>query len=128
MNIFDVYAGAEIPLGWTGDKMRSIDEASDVTSTTTKNAFTFGIDAFIGLQAFIANLPIAIGIEYGIGSQFDFGLKYKTSVTNAGDTQVTYTPSETLAGISRSTEFKKLQARRGNLSQQVRLTFSYYFK
>lgn len=128
LNILDVYAGAEIPLGWTGVKSRSIDEASDITQTLTKNAFTLGVDAFIGLQAFIANLPIAIGIEYGIGSQFDLGLKYKSSVTSGGTTQVTYSPSVDLAGITTSQSFDKLQARRGNLTQQVRLTLSYYFK
>lgn len=128
MNILDVYAGAELPLGWTGYKVKNVDESSDMLAVASKNAFTIGVGAFIGLQAFIANLPIAIGVEYGLSSQFDLGLRYKNKVTSAGNTQVSYKLDDTLAGVPTSQEFTNLKARRGNLGQQVRLTFSYYFK
>lgn len=126
MNILDVYAGAELPLGWTGYKAKHVE--GDFSSISSKNAFTVGIGAFIGLQAFIANLPVAVGIEYGLSSQFDLGLKYKNTVKSGGQTEVSYELDESIAGISSSQEFSKLNARRGNLGQQVRIVFSYYFK
>ena len=128
MNILDVYVGAELPLGWTGYKVKQVDENLDMLSITSKNAFTVGVGAFIGLQAFIANLPVAIGVEYGISSQFDLALKYKSKMTTGGTTQVSYTYDGSLAGIPTSQQFTKLNARRGNIGQQVRLTISYYFK
>lgn len=127
MNILDIYAGAEIPLGWSGRKQKQVDQANDMETLNISNAFTIGVDAFIGIQAFIANLPLAIGVEYGLGSQLDLGLKTKTKVTTAGNTQTTYSPNVNIGGFN-STQFKTLKAQRGNLSQQVRFTLSYYFK
>lgn len=126
-NILDVYAGVELPLGWTGYKVKDVNE-SDIVSISSKNAFTVGLGAFVGLQAFIANLPVAIGVEYGFSSQFDLGLKYKNTVTSSGSKQVSYRLDDYIAGVSRFQEFSDLNARRGNLGQQVRLIVSYYFK
>ena len=127
-NIIDVYAGAELPIGWSGAKQRMVDESADMEESVTKNACSLGIGAFIGLQVFIANLPVALGVEYGLSSQFDLGLKYKNKTTTAGNTQVFYTPDLTDTSIPSSTQFSSLHAKRGNLGQQVRLTLSYYFK
>lgn len=125
-NILDVYAGFELPLGWTSDKVKEVN--GDMVSTTSKSAFTIGLGAFVGLQAFVADLPVAIGLEYGFSSQFDLGLKYKNAVTTGGQTQVSYTPSDYFSGVSPYEQFSSLSARRGNLGQQVRIIISYYFQ
>ena len=129
-NLLDVYVGAELPLGWSSD--RSILESGDMTSRTTKSAFVIGLGAFIGLQAYIADLPLAIGVEYGISSRFDTGLKYKNEYTSDGKTQTYYTPSledfKFLDGVNQSDRFEKLKAKKGEIGSQFRLTLTYYFK
>ena len=127
-NIVDVYAGAELPIGWSGAKQKMVDETADSEAIVAKNACSLGIGAFIGLQFFIANLPVALGVEYGLSSQFDLGLKYKNTMTSAGTTQVFYTSDINGSLVTPANQFEKLEAKRGNLGQQVRLTLSYYFK
>ena len=129
-NLLDVYVGAELPLGWSSD--RSILESGDMTSHTTKSSFVIGLGAFIGLQAYIADLPLAIGVEYGISSRFDTGLKYKNEFTSDGETQTYYTPNledfKFLDGIDQEDRFEKLKAKKGEIGSQFRLTLTYYFK
>ena len=125
-NILDVYAGAELPLGWTGYKAKEVD--GDRVSVYSKNALTIGLGGFVGLQAFVADLPVAIGLEYGFSSQFDLGLKYKNKQTTSGQTQVSYSPSDGIAGLYSSQDFSSLNARRGNIGQQIRIIISYYFQ
>jgi hypothetical protein len=62
-NLLDVYVGGELPIGIAG--------ASYDTGDTDEGATNFrvGLGAFIGLQAYLANLPIALGVEYGISTQ-----------------------------------------------------------
>lgn len=39
-NIVDVYAGAELPIGWSGAKQKMIDETADSEAIVAKNACT----------------------------------------------------------------------------------------
>lgn len=85
----------------------------------------------MGLQAFIADLPIALGFEYGIFSRFDLGLKYKSVVTTGNKTQTSYRLDPSLfknLQIGYYDTYSKLNARRGEIGSQFRLTLSYYFK
>lgn len=131
-NIFDVYAGVEIPFGWQSSS--STNKYNDDTEkdfySIKKSAFTFGIGAFIGVQAFIANLPLAVGVEYGISSRFDSGLKYKATVTTNEETYVSYSAdlSEFDYIDADYEDLTHLQAKRGKIGNQIRITLSYYFK
>lgn len=141
-NILDVYVGAELPLGWTSETVResSVDETeadgglSYVTGefSKTKRAFVIGLGAFIGIQAYIADLPLALGAEFGISSRFDTGVKYKNVSTQGGTTQTYYTNSldftDGLAPEGASDRYAKLKAMTGEIGGQVRLTLTYYFK
>lgn len=135
-NILDVYVGGEIPIGWNSTFVRHEEsslnyrDAVDTFSTkTTKNAFQIGIGAFIGLQVFVANLPLALGVEYGISARFDAGLKYKNEINHNGKKQIFYTAdSDAFSSISSSRNFDTLKAKKGQIGNQVRLTISYYFK
>lgn len=109
-------------------KQKMVDETADSEAIVAKNACSIGVGAFVGLQFYIANLPVALGVEYGLSSQFDLGLKYKNTMTSAGTTQVFYTSDINGSLVTPANYFEKLQAKRGNLGQQVRLTLSYYFK
>ncbi len=133
-NILDVYLGVEIPFGWnssTGIQSMS-DGTNYMESHITKRSFVIGAGAFVGLQAFIANLPIAIGLEYGLSAQFDTGLKYKHQSTSNGTTTLYYAPDlanfTDIKGVDAADTFRNLTAKRGSLSNQIRITFSYYFK
>lgn len=141
-NLLDVYVGAELPLGWTSETLReSSVDMEEVGGTigylvgemsTTKRAFVIGLGAFIGIQAYIADLPLALGAEFGISSRFDTGLKYKYVNTQGGETQTYYRPDldfgegESAEGVNDN--YSKLRARTGEIGGQVRLTLTYYFK
>lgn len=130
-NILDVYVGAELPLGWDMYNAVQEDSASKSISSSQKNAFFVGLGGFVGLQAFIADLPLAIGLEYGVSSRFDVGLKYKNVITTGNKTQTTYTPDAgkfSQLSVSNYDAYSKLSARKGAIGSQFRLTLSYYFK
>ena len=78
--------------------------------------------AFVGLQAYIADLPLALGVEYGISAVHATGLKYKNTVVDKdGKRSVYYTrPGD-------NTQYDKLKSKEGGVGSQVRLTFTYYF-
>lgn len=127
-NIFDVYVGAELPIGWNSNTI--ISELGSASVKSKKSSFTIGLGAFVGVQAFIANLPLAIGVEYGISSRIDTALKYKNEATYDGKTQVTITPDlEKFEHIDVSADaYDKLKAKVGGIGSQFRVTLSYYFK
>ncbi len=141
-NILDVYVGAELPFGLNSVTDRSASEydGKEYSSSTTKRAFAVGLGAFIGLQAFIADLPLAIGAEFGVSSFLDCGLKYKHVDVSDGEKQTYYTrdlgdvkyPAVNEGGSSSfapSTErYESLKARKGEIGSQFRLTLTYYFK
>jgi hypothetical protein len=120
-NLLDVYVGAEIPLGYK--RLTDKTEFDDSLDKTSRFAYHLGLGAFIGIQAYVANLPVAIGVEYGISSMFDFGLKTK-SETKSGDndTQISYTSD--FSGQA----YDDLAVRTGEVGSQFRFTLTYFFK
>lgn len=129
LNILDVYVGAELPLGWDSYTKATVNDT--YSNTRTKRAFVVGLGAFVGLQAYIADLPLAVGVEYGISSRLDAGLKYKNVTVNDNTTTTTYTSNyNDLPNVSsyNSESYSKLAARKGEIGGQVRVTLSYYFK
>ncbi len=150
-NLLDVYAGAEGLIGWRRNFLKQWSEVDgNETSTTMTNQLfnrdnttkgvQFGVGAFIGLQAFIARLPLAIGFEYGITTLWDGGMKNRSYVKNGdNDPVITYSeaanwdPNNWIQGASaavgaqRGAQFDYMKARRGQWGNQVRFTISYYF-
>ena len=89
--------------------------------------------AFIGIQAYLGNLPLALGVEYGISSMFH-GRQRTKHVFDDGKTEQTYyTPAldpkkmEEM-GISAGDMYDNLKASQGQIGNQFRLTLTYYFK
>ena len=97
-NILDVYAGVEATLGWSRNSLYNDFQAEDEDgkmkdgyNNVCKSSVLLGGGAFIGLQAFIGNLPLAIGLEYGISCQYDSRLRYKNTFKEPGSKeQVVY--------------------------------------
>lgn len=126
-NLVDVYVGAELPLGWNSE--RAIQSYESTEKKYTKTSFVIGLGAFIGIQAYVANLPLALGMEYGISSRFDTGLKYKTEISDPDGSQTYFTADNSqFKQISSQERFDNLKARKGEIGSQVRFTITYYFK
>ena len=127
-NLLDVYVGAELPLGWdnyTHASESGIDGSGTVMAKITKRTFVVGLGAFIGMQAYIADLPLALGVELGISSRYDIGTKYKHQTeTNGSDQQIYYTKTLDPG----ADQYDKLRARTGEIVGQARITLTYYFK
>lgn len=128
-NLLDVYVGAELPFGWGRDSYYA--KYDDMEGSVTKTSFKIGAGAFIGLQAFVADLPLAIGVEYGLSTMVECGLKYKYS----NDDQEYFSPNlkdfKYLGKEGYEIEanaYDKLKARKGSIGNQFRITLTYYFK
>lgn len=113
-NILDVYVGGELPIGGSGlgsyEKYKDEDDAEHNHYRATQ--FNIGLGAFIGLQAYICNLPLAIGLEYGVSCLYGH-------ISNGTFTEGEYTINAV------APHFADNKFRLGN---QARLTISYYFK
>lgn len=124
-NLLDVYVGGTLPLGW--DRDGNIHEekydGEKMKNNVTRTSFVIGIGAFIGLQAFVADLPFSIGLEYGLSGLVHTGNKYKHEINTQEGTQTYYTKDK----IS-DTMYDKLHSKKGEFGSDVRLTLSYYFK
>ena len=128
-NLLDVYVGAELPLGWESyTETSETGGKSNAVYTATKKSYVLGLGGFIGLQAFVADLPLAIGFEYGLSSRLDTGLKYKSETTVDNRTTTVYTVDATKISGYETFNFSQLAARKGELGSQFRFTLSYYFK
>jgi len=112
-NLLDVYVGGEMPFGLAG---ASYDDGDTNEGATN---LRWGLGAFIGLQAYIANLPVAIGVEYGISTQI-------STVSNATLTQDGMTINKN-ASPSTNGVMKDYSNTRWLLGHQIRFTLSYYF-
>jgi len=141
-NLLDVYAGMEGILGWKRNTITANSEIDGVKSyaNTRSRNIQFGANAFIGLQVFIARLPLALGVEYGFGTMWDGALKTRSSAKSGdNDAVVTYTYdsdpthndafknakiTSSQAGVS---AWDGLKARKGAWGSQARVTLSYYF-
>lgn len=137
-NVLDVYVGATIPIGL--DNMRQIDESNyylEVLNPNTEelnlkeyerrdnykyNSFVIGVGAFIGLQAFVADLPLSLGFEYGLTGMLRTNDKVFHEATNdEGETQAYYTTG--LDGF----HYDELTNKSQYMGSDLRFTITYYF-
>lgn len=132
-NILDVYAGAEGLLGWSRNSVYATVDGD--ANDTRKASFQFGAGAFIGLQAYIGNLPLALGVEYGLSTLWESRLRYKsTSVDSDGNEQTRYTTNADLlpelnkAGLLSTNPYESMKASRGTIGNKFAITLTYFFK
>ena len=77
-NFFDIYAGGDLYLGFEKDKVREeYDYTNDFYNrkTSKTNTTKLGVGGVIGINMFILDLPISIGVEYGISAIWNLGGK-----------------------------------------------------
>ena len=144
-NMFDVYAGVDLYLGFgvedstylreygTGSGSITFTDNGDLDSYTekTKNSIV-GIGGVVGFNMFIAHLPVSIGIEYGLNMKWTLG--GKTEITRERIVAGTSTGSETWfvdSDDSGSLSYKDgLKKSRFDMdtNQDVRAVLNIYFK
>lgn len=148
-NFFDVYTGADLFLGFGRERsINNIDFTNGDYSRikTRMNTQIFGVGGIVGFNMFIAQLPISVGLEYGINALYVGGMKTRI---NREDRITTGTVTETYssdyfvegrfdpADIDPATgvpgggqdQFNQLKssAFRMETNQNVRITLNLYF-
>lgn len=131
-NILDVYVGAALPIGVDAEKEvyetdiyiyaneSLIRQAQK--NNSTYNSFVLGLNAFIGLQAFVADLPLSLGFEYGLSGMLRTSDKVYREVTDYdGNIQQYYTTS------GQSEHFTNLDCSSKYMNNDIRFTITYYF-
>lgn len=106
-NLLDVYMGGELPFGFANEGVSTEDDDFYTTQ------FRFGLGLFIGLQAYVANLPVAVGVEYGVSTLYNAAKD--GTLTQDGMTIQAGSYAEDVTNNS----FK--------LGHQARFTLTYYF-
>ena len=129
-NVVDVYVGVALPLGYKSSKQDYFQDftASDYSYiTSTQTSLVYGINGFFGLQAFIADLPLALGLELGFRGLAYSGLQYKheidASIGGVSTKETFYTKDGNVA----ATWYDKLSYSKSELGGDVRVTLNYYF-
>jgi len=128
-NVCDVYVGVNLPIGVNSMTSKTSHTLGNdkVYFNQSQNHFLLGIGAFLGMQFFIADLPLAIGVEGGLSGLGKFGGAVKNvlqdlNADNEYEKKVFYTHSD-LPGI----QAKKISTTKFEFGYDVRLTFSYFF-
>jgi len=138
-NFLDPYVAVEIPLGVSGNtNVMDVDDRNGNYnhSSATSNSFMYGLNGYLGIQAFIADLPIAVGFEWGFMSRgYLFDRTHNIVDTKAGavtTSQNFYTsnldatdPAYT-AEVA-NTNFSKLNSRSFSIDNGWRFKACYFF-
>jgi len=138
-NIFDVYMGADLYLGFGKE-----DSTSEVTLSNgdfnkyqhKKSNTIVGIGFITGINIFVAHLPISIGLEYGLNLKWTLGGRYKVKESykvgsNSEDVEYQVAEAPT-AGPNQSTSptrYSKLKKTKFDMdtNQDVRVVLNLYF-
>jgi hypothetical protein len=144
-NILDIYVGACIPLGYKKDNNTDYMKSTSDYDSYEKSRFAlaYGFEGFFGVQAFVADLPLSIGLELGTTALGVVGKKWKVAhsssvggtVTNQTYYQVYKDDSDALTAADQiiynnvltPLQFSKLKAKSFTTDGMARLTISYYF-
>jgi len=119
-NILDVYIGGKVPFGL--DRYSITEEIGTNLFSQTRNSLGYGLDFFVGLQAFIGDLPFAIGGEVVYSAFGKIGDKVK--VESGGTTYYTSNVAPSVAGR----QFDSLSASTMEVQTDLRVFLCYYFR
>jgi hypothetical protein len=142
-NIFDSYIGLNGNIGYERS-VRTHNESYNggdyQNNEGSSFGFTYGLETFIGTNFFIADLPIATGLELGLIAKNYGANKYKydwdesfDGTSNSGtyytslvdDFENMYTVN---GENSQSLQFTDLKARRFDIMPLARITLTFYLK
>lgn len=131
-NIFDVYVGGDLFLGFGRNRMVTsytyTDAANDNVHEMTTPYTIVGLGGVVGFNVFVLDLPIALGVEYGLGAFWQLGNRTKHEVTAGNNSYEYYTvgsdPSTEGTQIYDSVKQKFMTM---DTNSQVRLVANIYF-
>lgn len=130
-NFLDTYVGFGFIIGSEVDEIlttQKVNLSGDfVAERFRQQAFVFGYNINFGLQAFVADLPISLGVEAGIRSERKSGLEFEgTSQTSVGGVinEQTFFTKERDADL----RFDSLESSESEIGADVRFIISYYFR
>jgi hypothetical protein len=130
-NLLDAYVVATMPLGRIHEKVENDwhNEIGDFQEqSVTKNSFAYGLEGHIGLQAFIADLPVAIGFEAGISGIGYRGNKYKNVVNSSFGGVEMSEEYFTTKDDPQNIKYSNLKSNTFETDGSLRVTISYYFR
>jgi hypothetical protein len=129
-NLLDAYVVGTLPIGYIKEKVVDSwhnDLGDFQESTMTKNSLAYGLEGHIGLQAFIADLPLALGLELGISGIGYRGEKYKNVVNSSIGGVTTDQKYYTWKDDPQNLKYSSLKSNSFDTNGSIRLTLSYYF-
>jgi hypothetical protein len=133
-NLLDVYVGGLVPVGLTTREF--VDDSRYSTGeyslyTRTQKSLTYGYEVFAGIQAFVADLPIAIGFDFGfagLGHLKDkYTHTYQMQIGGITVDQTYYTKDPSPVAGKSFTKYRDLTSQNFNLEGNIRLTVTYFF-
>jgi hypothetical protein len=136
-NFFDVYAGGDLYLGFERYRKREdYDFTNDFYTyrNTVKNSTKLGLGGIVGINMFVLDLPISIGVEYGLSGIWHLGNKYhvKEAINDAlGERKNEYYTQDLDAfNNPDANSYTELKKRSSVLetNNNVRLLVNIYFK
>ncbi len=131
LNFLDTYGGLGIVLGSEKNEVIT-NEKYNLTGDFfsdhyTKKTFVWGFNLCFGMQAFVADLPFSVGVEFGITglkhSNLQYEHKTKSSVGGVVTDQTYYTINQNSLLQYESLEYEKFE-----LGADLRFSISYYFR
>ncbi|WP_045459935.1 hypothetical protein [Sporocytophaga myxococcoides] len=135
-NIFDVYAGGDLYLGFKRDVIKEETDYNngdfDHRSAKTPSSLV-GLGGVVGFNVFILDLPISIGMEYGLQGLWTLGgkthVESSTSVGGVENTQDYYTQNFNGVGNADTYQYSKLKKRATtwDTNSNLRLIVNIYF-
>lgn len=133
-NLVDVYAVISGRVGYENENRYSVVdvEASPLEEMEASTfAFGYGIGAGIGLQFFVADLPLAIGAEVGVFANGLTGIKTRVQGTSGGSSYDYYTidPNDfdQVSVPAAGSDFEDMKARTFDMGTGVRFSLTYFF-
>ncbi len=136
-NLLNVYVGMDIPFGSDKYEVGSKFENTDTGAfndfferNISKNTSVIGYSFFVGLQAFVADLPFAVGLEYGLSGWKNSGLEYEVEQIERVDgmtTTMNYFTGRNPMDYTNTTQFSDLKYEKYESGANLRITFTYYF-
>ena len=130
-NIFDVYAAGDLYLGFGRDKSvnSQTNMDGDVTSTTQTTPYTIvGLGGVIGVNVFVLDLPVSVGVEYGLSAFWQLGNRTKVEVETPDESYEYFTVANdpfSLQGQAYTSLKQKYMTM--NTNDQVRIVANIYF-
>ena len=130
-NFLDTYAGLGIIFGSEKDEVQTTQKTNlsgdFYSETLSKSTFDYGFNLNFGLQAFVADLPIALAVETSIRGLKKANVEYEASSTSSVGGIVTEQSYYAISKESTS-RFESLTYTKYEVGADLRFMITYFFR